>query len=161
MGDIAVRLNREYATRHLFVAVLFTAMGCWFGYDGFVRYPSTPAEVLYEEIEAAPPPAGFDAEGFKRQKTQSQIGLMAACLAAGLVVGLRLLGAAKFRFASDDGGFACGGRRYSYSDIRRVDGSKWDKKGIVRLEMADGRRISLDSWHHTGIDAFYEKRLKK
>ena len=153
--------NAVAGTVILTAFALFVAIGCWFGYDGLVRYPSTPAAALYEEIEAAPPPGGFDVEGFKRQKTQSQIGLMAACLAAGLVVGVRLLGSASFRFVSDDEGFACGGKRYSYSDIRRVDDSKWGKKGIVRLEMSDGRRISLDSWHHTGIGAFYEKRLKK
>ena len=32
---------------------------------------------------------------------------------------------------------------------RSVDRRLWGKKGILRVTMNDGRKITLDSWHHT------------
>ena len=38
-----LKLNPEFFYRHLAVCILMLGMGCWFGYDGFVAYPKTPA----------------------------------------------------------------------------------------------------------------------
>ena len=46
-----LKINSEYATRHLFVTLLMIGLGGWFGYDGFVRYPATSADALYRSIE--------------------------------------------------------------------------------------------------------------
>ena len=69
-----LKLNREYALRHLFVVVLMVGLCGWFGYDGFVRYPATPAHDLYVAIEKSEPQTGLDLEAFKAQKTKTQYG---------------------------------------------------------------------------------------
>ena len=56
--------------------------------------------------------------------------------------------AAKF-----DDGFEFNGKRTAFGDVKTVDRSKWEKKGIVKV---DG--ITLDAWHHVGVREF-EKRL--
>ena len=151
-------LNREYARRHLFVTVVMTALGLWFGYDGFVRYPATPAAELYCSIEGSDAHEGYDLEGFKRQKTQTQYGFTALSLLAALVVGLRLLGAARFKFEFDESGFTVSGRRYCDADIAAVDRRRWESKSILVLRLKDGAKVVLDAWHHTGVKDF-AKRL--
>lgn len=145
-------LNREYATRHLFVTLLMIGLGGWFGYDGFIRYPATPAAELYKSIEGSDAPAGYDLEAFKRQKTKTQYGFTFLSLIVALVVGSRLAASARFRFEFDDEGFVYRGRRHRYEDIKKVDRSLWEKKGILKV---DG--ITLDSWHHVGVKEFAEK----
>lgn len=151
---MTVTLNREFAVRHLFVAVLAAGLCVWFAFDGFVRYPSLSGHDLYVRIERAEPPAGFDLARFKRQKTLSQYGFAVLSLAASLVVGLHLLACARFRFSFDADGFAFRGRRYAYGDVRRADRRAWKKKTILSLVLSDGRRVTLDAWHYTGVKDF-------
>lgn len=149
-----LKLNGEYAMRHLFVTLLMVGLCGWFGYDGLVRYPTTPAAELYRSIEGAPPDEKMSAEDlefFKAQKTKTQYGFTALTLLAALVVGLRLLKSARFQFEFDDSGYVYCGRRRAYADIKSVDRSRWEKKGIVKV---DG--IMLDSWHHLGVREFVE-----
>ena len=147
-----LKLNREYATRHLFVTLLMLGLGGWFGYDGFVRYPATPAAELYKSIEGSDAPPSLDLEAFKRQKTQTQYGFTILSLFVALVVGSRLAKSARFQFEFDDEGYVFRGRRHAYADIRTVDRSKWEKKGIVKVN-----GITLDSWHHLGVKEFVAK----
>jgi len=144
-------INREYATRHLFVTLLMIGLCGWFGYDGFVRYPATPAAELYKSIEGSDAPDGCNLEAFKNQKTQTQYGFTILAGLMALMVGLRLLKSYKFDFAFDDEGFVHQGKRRAYSDIGKVDRSQWEKKGIIKV---DG--IVLDSWHHVGVKEFVE-----
>ena len=151
-------LNREYARNHLFVTVLAAGMGIWFGYDGLVKYPATPARELYFSIEKAEPPEGMTPaalEEFKAQKTRTQHGFALFSLVAAAVVGLRLLKSARFRFEFDDDGFTDSSGRHGWRDVTRIDDRDWEKKGITRLAMADGRRVVLDAWHHTGVKEFH------
>ena len=132
------------------------ALGAWFGYDGFVRYPATPARDLYVSIEKSEPPIGTNLEAFKAQKTKTQHGLMALALLAGLAVGAHLFAVSRFSLSFDDNGFETGGRRFRYADIESIDDSAWQKKGISVISCG-GLKIKLDSWHHTGIKEFHEK----
>ena len=154
------KLNREYALRHLFFVVLMLGVSGWFAYDGYVVYPRTPADALYESIEKAPMPACPDREkrlaAFKDQKVGFQRMLALATLLAGAFVALRLLASARFDLAYDGEGFTFAGRRYSYADVKGVDGSAWEKKGIARVRLAD-RTMVLDAWHHAGVKEFFEK----
>ena len=145
-------LNREFATRHLGVALLMLGLSGWFGYDGFVRYPATPAADLYRSIEGSDAPAGFDLEAFKRQKTQTQYGFTVLSLLAALIIAGHVGALAAFRFEYDDEGFVYRGVRRAFVDVKRVDWSKWKEKGIVRV---DG--IKLDAWHHAGVCAVAAK----
>ena len=144
-----LKLNREFASRHLFVTLLMLGLGGWFGYDGFVGYPNTPAVDLYRKIEKADPPAGFNLEKFKGQKTKTQYGFTILALAAAAIVGSGLYSAYKFDFSFDDKEFVHNGKRFRIDEIKKIDRSKWEKKGIIKI---DG--IVLDSWHHVGVKEF-------
>ena len=146
-------LNREFLLRHTFSLAVFVALGGWFGFDAFYRYPATPAKDLYLSIEKAEAPEGYDLEGFKKQKTQTQCILSGLTLLAALGVGLHLLAAWRFDFAFDDDGFVYKGKRFSYSDIKSIDKSLWEKKNILVVS-GEGWRISLDGWHHQGVKEF-------
>ena len=154
--NMKLKLNMDYAKRHLFVTALMAGLCCWFGYDGFVRYPATPAAELFKSIEGREPNAreleGDFLDKFKEQKTKTQYGFTLLAGLAALVVGLRLLASYKFAFEFDDEGFVYQGKRRAYSDIKKVDRSQWEKKGIIRI---DG--IVLDAWHHVGVKEFVEK----
>lgn len=159
---MTLTINKEFLRRHLFVVVVFAGMGAWFGYDGFVRYPNTPAAVLYSSIEGSEPPSEMtDAklQAFKAQKTVAQRGLCGALVLAALLVGVHLLAITRLRFAFDDDGFVWKGKRFSYGDIKSVDRSRWSKKGIVKLAVSDGT-VTLDAWHHAGVNEF-EKHLPR
>ena len=149
-------LNREYATRHLFVTVLMVGLCGWFGYDGFVRYPATPAADLYRSIEGKDAPMECDLDAFKAQKTQTQYGFTFLAGLAAIIVGAGLWKARKFEFEFDDDGFAVGGKRFAYSDIKEVERSKWEKKGIIRIKGAL-LDVTLDAWHHVGVKEFVAK----
>ena len=151
-------LNREFATRHVGVALLMLGLSCWFGYDGFVRYPATPAADLYRSIEGSDAPAGFNLEAFKTQKTQTQYGFTFLTLLAAVVIGGHVWLLSKFRFEFDDESYVFCGKRVLIKDIKTVDRSKWEKKGIVKV---DG--IKLDAWHHAGVKEFEElvRKAKK
>ena len=150
-------INREYLQRHLFVTVLMAGLGCWFGYDGLVKYPETPAIELYRSIEKSDPPASLDLEAFKAQKTKTQYGFTILSFLAAIVVGLRLANSARFRFEFDDEGFSCAGKRRKYDEICVVDRSKWQKDSILALKLNSGEKIVLDAWHHVGVREFESK----
>lgn len=147
-----LKLNREFAVRHLFVTLLMLGLGGWFGYDGFVGYPKTSAIDLYRKIERAEPPPGFDLEKFKDQKTKTQYGFTILAFAAALIVGSGLYAAYKFDFSFDEKEFVHNGKRFRIDAIKKIDRSKWAKKGIIKI---DG--IVLDSWHHVGVKEFVER----
>ena len=71
--------------------------------------------------------------------------------------GFILAAAAFFRFDYDDESFVWEGKRHPLSDIKSVDRSKWKRKGIAKLILADGTKITLDAWHHVGVKDFMAK----
>ena len=92
------------------------------------------------------------------QWVQAGITLFFALLAFG-VVGMK---ATKKFFADEKGlsGTGVGPRPIAYSDIKSIDWSKWNDKGIVRLTCADKAVITLDGWHFAGITQIVEE-IKK
>ena len=151
-----LKLNREFAVRHLFVTALLAAMGCWFAYDGYVTYPSMTPEALYEKIEHSQPPSHEAALKVYENAIPRQKQFMGLCLLGSLIVGLGVFRAWRFDFEYDDAGFTWNGRRMTFADIKSVDDSQWKKKGILKLNTPFGR-ITLDAWHNTGVDAFRAK----
>lgn len=155
-----LNLNREFAIRHLGVAVLFVALACWFGYDGFVRYPSLSAHDIYVSIEKSEPKAGADLEAFKQQKIKTQYGFTGLCLLAGAVVALGVLRNKLSTLTWDNDGMCgtlTGGRPLAFSDISGVEDEQWARKGIIVFLAKDGRRVKLDAWHHTGVEELVAK----
>ena len=130
----ALALNREFAVRHLGVALLMLGLSGWFAHDGFVAYPRHDDawfEARHLQREAAT----------RRQKEFAFLSLVAALAIAGHVWFV-----ARLRFSYDGDGFVCGGKRRSFADVKSVDWSGWEKKRIVKV---DG--IVLDAWHHSGV----------
>ena len=135
-----LRPNPEFVRRHLFVAVLMAAMGGWFGYDGYVNYPSQDDAFFADrhlERENA----------IRRQKE-----FMLLALAASALVGGHLWAVTRFRFEFDETTFTWRGERKAIADVREIDRSQWAKKGILKV---DG--IKLDAWHHLGVKEFESK----
>ena len=147
------KLNPEFFRRHLAVCVLMAGVSCWFGYDAAVTYPQASAAALYESIEKSPPPAGFDVEGFKRQKVRRQWEFAALSGLAAVLIGLHLVSVACFRFEYDESGFVWNGKRHPLTDVKSVDRARWPGKGILVLNL-ESERIVLDAWHHLGVREF-------
>lgn len=154
-----LKLNKEFFVRHLFVAVLMFGLGCWFAYDGFVGYPNKSPQTLYLEIEKSEAPNEEAAMRVYTNAIQRQKEFMALAFLAALLVGGHLFAVSRLRLSFDDDGFTLSGHRYAFSDITKVDDSLWQKKGICRIIMADGKRATLDSWHHTGAKELHERIL--
>ena len=127
-------LNREFAVRHIGVALLMLGLSGWFAYDGYVAYPQRDDawfEARHLQKENAT----------RRQKEFAVLALLAAVVIAGHVGFV-----ARLRFSYDADGFVCNGTRRRFSEVKSVDWSKWEKKGIVKV---DG--VVLDAWHHAGV----------
>ena len=127
-------------------------LGGWFGYDGFIGYPATPAAELYKSIEGSDAPEGLDLEAFKKEKIGRQQQFLILAFFAAAVVGSRLMRNRRFKFGYTDDFYVYRGRRHLISRIKKIDRSKWEKKGIIKI---DG--ITLDAWHHLGVKEFVEK----
>ena len=152
-----LKLNKEFFCRHLFVALLMAGLACWFGYDGFVGYPSKTPSQLYEQIEKAPPPSPEAAQKVYDNAIPRQKQFMGLALGAALIIGLHLLLVSKLDFEFDETGFVWNGKRFAMSDITKVDDSKWEKKQICVLFVKGGGRLVLDAWHHIGVKDFHAK----
>lgn len=154
-------LNREFALRHFFVFLLMLVLGGWFGYDGFVAYPALSAHELYVRHHGGEAPAS--AEAARRHQASAiprQKQFMTLCFIAAALIGCGLVRAWRFRFSFDDDGFVAAGVRRTYGDITAVDLRRWAKKGILVVRLRTGS-VTLDGWHHTGVDAFYALLKKK
>ena len=155
-----LRLNREFALRHIGVAVLFAGLCCWFLYDGAVAYPKMDDAVFSEQILHGRQGdfAKLKGEAISRQFQFAGIcGIAALLIAAGV-------GRCRMQTLEWDDERMCGsltgGKPLAFADVRGVDDRRWAKKGILTIFAADGRRFTLDTWHHDGARALAEKILK-
>ncbi len=127
-------LNREFAVRHLGVALLMLGLSGWFAYDGYVAYPAHDDE-------------WFERQHLRRESaTRRQREFMVLALVAAVVIAGHVGAVARLDFSYDGDGFECGGVRRRFADVKSVDWTKWERKGIVKV---DG--IVLDAWHHSGV----------
>ena len=140
-------LNREYLVRHLGVALLMAGLGCWFVFDGAVTYPKMDAvEFCEKHHKSLENPEREKTEAIKRQYQFASLAFIAA-----LAIGCHLLKVRGESLAWDGDrmvGSLTGGKDALFRDVKRLDSRNWDKKGILVAFMDDGRRITLDAWHH-------------
>ena len=143
-------LNREFFVRHLGVALLMAGLGCWFVYDGAVTYPAMDAvEFCEKHHKNTENPEREKAKAIERQYQFATLAFIAA-----LAIGCHLL---KVRGESLewDGEKMIGtltfGKNAFFKDVQAVERRYWDKKGILTVKMDDGRKITLDSWHHPEV----------
>lgn len=152
-------LNREFVVRHLGVAALFLGLCCWFLYDGLVTYPKMDDATFSEQIlHGRDRQGGFERlkqEAINRQYQFSGIcGIVALLIAAGV-------GRCRLQTLEWDDAQMCGsltgGKPLAFSDVSGIDDRRWKKKGILVVYANDGRRFTLDSWHHVGARELAEK----
>lgn len=100
----------------------------------------------------------YSAHDLQAQFVQALITLLLGLWAfAGL--GLK----ARKRYRADDaglGGNGFGAQPVAYAEIRSIDWTKWDEKGIVRLMLKSGIRLTLDGWHFSGMPGIVEEIQK-
>ena len=141
-----LKLNKEFAVRHLGVAVLMAALGGWFAYDGYVAYPATPAPELYANAHGGESAASPEqAEKYKASAIPRQKQFMAICWLFALYLAANV-------------GFLARKSFYLDGKITDVDDRDWAKKGILRFKV-DGKKTVLDAWHHAGVKELVEKIL--
>lgn len=155
-----LKLNRDYVSRHLAVAILLGAVSVWSVYDGAVKYPAdnrvweaqagTTVEAAFADERRAkdqlPPHAPY-----KINEQFYQAGVLA--LAALVIAGLVWLEARK-TLAWDEkemNGSLTRDKPLPFAAIKSCDWSKWESKRIVTVHAADGRAVKLDAWHHAGV----------
>lgn len=144
-------LNREYATRHLGVALLFLALCGWFLYDGYVVYPQRDEAYFTETLHTQKDRA------IARQYQFAGLSGLAALVIAALVA-LEW----KKKLSWDETtltGTVIGNKPLAFSDIVGVKDTLWKSKGILTVYARDGRSFVLDTWHHTGAQELAEKIL--
>lgn len=153
-------LNKEFFIRHLAVTLLMAGMGCWFGYDGYVGYPSqTPRQLYMAAHENAEPESEAAAQKFYDSAIPRQKQFMAIAFLAALAIGGHLFAVSRLKVDFDGEGFTWKGHRFAWADVKKVDDSQWEKKGISRVILEPGTLV-LDSWHHKGVKELHELLAK-
>lgn len=152
-------LNREYAIRHLGVAALFLGLCCWFLYDGAITYPKMDDETFSEQILHG---RQGDFDKLKKEAIGRQYQFSGICGIAALLIAIGV-GRCRLQTLEWDDEQLCGsltgGKPLAFSDISGVDDRRWEKKGILVVYAKDGRRFTLDTWHHVGAKELAERIL--
>ena len=139
-----ISLNREYAIRHLGVAILFFGLSLWFLYDAVFVYPNRP-------------PDGTHHTTVEFQYTSAALLALVA-----FVVAFRVFLSWRATLTWDDEqmtGSLTGGAPLKFADIDHLAVGKWEPKQILVVHAKDGRHVTLDAWHHAGARELAEKLL--
>ncbi|MBR4653339.1 MAG: hypothetical protein IKO72_08265 [Kiritimatiellae bacterium] len=145
-----LQLNREFALRHLGVALLMAALCGWFLVDGAIVYPQKD-EAYFEQLHTQ-----------KQRAIERQFQFAGLTGLAAVVIALGVLRNKRRTLEWDDGkmcGSLTGGRPLHFSDVEKVDDRRWESKGILVVHAKDGRRVTLDAWHHTGVKELAAKLM--
>ncbi len=141
-----ISLNKEYAFRHLGVAALFFGLALWFLYDAIFVYPTKIAD------------------GTHHTTVEFQYSAAAALGLFAFVVAFRVFLNWRATLTWDDeqmtGTLTCG-VPLRFDDIDHLDAEKWEPKQILVVHAKDGRRVTLDAWHHAGARELAEKLLTR
>ena len=138
--------------------------------DVFASKGARPPRYLVQELGAITQPVGDDAEArairaaqaeelfrkpvysdakLKGQFIQAGVTLLLAALTFAAVLSTR-----RTVYVADESGLSgtgFGGTPIPWDAVASVDWAKWDEKGIIGLELKDGRRFKLDGWHYAGM----------
>ena len=138
--------------------------------DVFASKGARPPRYLVQELGAITQPVGDDADArairaaqaeelfrkpvysdakLKGQFIQAGVTLLLAALAFAAVLSKRRTVYVADESGLSDTGF--GGTPIPWDAVASVDWAKWDEKGIIGLELKDGRRFKLDGWHYAGM----------
>ena len=143
-----LQLNREFAMRHLGVALLMAGLCGWFVYDGAIAYPQKD-DAYFVELHTE-----------KQRAIDRQFQFAGLTALAAIIIALGVLKNKRRTLEWDDVkmcGSLTGGKDLSFADVDHLDDRKWASKGILVVHAKDGRRVTLDAWHHTGVKELVAK----
>ena len=164
-GEIVARAGRYYRNTRYALLVMFLVMGGWFALDGWKRWPEENARVRDLKIQQ---------QAAEEQKDQAELGrvnaelknykehsdwdlLFQKILAIGLpIIGITLLVRALHHSRGEyrlDGHtlHVPGHPPVPLDGIRQIDKSKWERKGVARLDYelpgtTETCRLTLDDF---------------
>ena len=119
--------------------------------------------VMYDERIVPQDPDNYYQQTFpkkRKETTDRQFQFAAIAGLAALVIAGGVWRAKRRIVEWDDSamtGPATGGRPLAFSDVADVDRSRWEKKGILVVHAKDGRKVTLDAWHHAGVKELAER----
>jgi len=148
-----LQLNREFAMRHLGVAVLMAGLCGWFLYDGAIVYPQKDEAYFETELHTQ-----------KQRAIDRQYQFAGLTGLAAIIIALGVLRNKRRTLEWDDNqmcGSLTGGKPLAFGDVARLDTAKWESKGILVVYAKDGRHFILDAWHHTGVKELAARLLPK
>lgn len=150
---IKLKLNMEFAFRHIAVAVAALGLSAWFAFDGFVTYPAENEAALRKDPSLEPANLPHPERKINEQFIFSGVTGFGA-----IVILLLLLAEAGKSLSLENGklkGSLTGGTEIPLEDIASVDESLWEKKNIAFLVPKYSKRIKLDAWHFKGAKEIY------
>ena len=150
--EIVAGPDSGYRWKHLLLAVGAIVFGCWFGYDGWVKWPAENREIekvqrdkdIAEEARQADK-VNEAAEKLTKLKRHTETDLLIQKLLATVLPGFGIFWAVwtlretrgQLRMVGNTLE-APGHPPITYENIRRIDKRKWDRKGIALLHYEHG-----------------------
>jgi hypothetical protein len=144
-GDIVATPGQGYRMRRYLIFVLFFGWGVWSLYDGFVKWPRMNAEARAKGQNE--PHGGWDVP------LNQILGFALPVFATGVLATALYNSRGRLRLSAEGVLDFPGHPPVPLSAIRRVDKSKWDRKGIALIdyELDDGTTagtLRLDDFYY-------------
>jgi hypothetical protein len=148
-GDIVATPGQGYRMRRYLIFVLFFGWGVWSLYDGFVKYPRMNAEdrAKGQSERHGPPNATWDVP------LNRILGFALPVFATAVLVSALYNSRGELRLTAADQTLHFPGHPpVPLSAIRRIDKSRWDRKGIAlvdyELDGGTSGRLRLDDFYY-------------
>jgi hypothetical protein len=146
---IVARGARYYRnTRYIFSLVLLV-MGAWFAYDGFHNWPRQNELHLLHVRDPVAYPQDYPSRDSASIALQKVLGVALPLAGIGLIAWTLYSSRGAYRLSGDVLSVP-GHPDVPLANITQIDKSKWDRKGIAKLdyELPDGRkgRLTLDDF---------------
>ncbi len=146
-----LQLNREFAIRHLGVALLMAGLCGWFIVDGAIVYPQKDEAYFETELHTQ-----------KQRAIDRQFQFAGLTGLAAIIIALGVLRNKRRTLEWDDTqmcGSLTGGKPLTFADVAKLDTKRWESKGIMVVYAKDGRHFILDAWHHVGVKELVAKLM--
>jgi hypothetical protein len=144
-GEPIVARGATYyrVTRYIFCAVML-AMGAWFGYDGFVTYPRQNELHLLHARDPVTYPQDYAFHNGASIQLQKILAAVLPVAGIGLLAWTLHNSRGAYRLSGDVLSVP-GHPDVPLAGITQIDKSKWDRKGIAKLdyELAAGQKGTL------------------
>ena len=151
MQAMKLQLNREFAIRHLGVALLMAGLCGWFIVDGAIVYPQKDEAYFETELHTQ-----------KQRAIDRQFQFAGLTGLAAIIIAFGVLRNKRRTLEWDDTqmcGSLTGGKPLAFTDVAKLDTKRWESKGIMVVYAKDGRHFILDAWHHVGAKELAAKLM--